>query len=157
MENSAVNFRIAAAALFVREGSGIADAREHQPMLDLRHDIFVAAEPRDRANRARDEEKSIGIAMLHAGKSLREVRGNGQAGEIVVTKGWMAGVAGNKDLFFRRARNKAFGIREATAFERRIDHHLICVFRERIQLALTEAKAPSFAVIRSAVRNPVRP
>src|SRR6185437_7294454 len=47
MGDGAIDRRIAPAGAFVREGPRIADAREHQSMLDVRHDVFVTREPGD--------------------------------------------------------------------------------------------------------------
>jgi hypothetical protein len=59
--NGLINHGVAAPAALVCQGSGIADAREREPVLYAGQGVAVAVEPGQGPDRARSEEKAVRV------------------------------------------------------------------------------------------------
>src|SRR5271168_891879 len=59
MQDCAVNFRVATPGFFVRKPSPVANTGEHQAVPNFRRNLFVPAQPSDRADRARDKQEAV--------------------------------------------------------------------------------------------------
>ncbi len=148
---------VAPATTLVRGVAAIADAREDQAVPDARGRRLVEREPRDRPDRAGDEEEAVRVAERCAGEGACQRHGDRDPRQVVVRERGVAAMARDQDLLVRPAADDAFAVRQAAGREARVDADLVLAFRERLELPVRQAEPPVLLVVRGPVRNPVGP
>src|SRR5439155_12652271 len=88
-----VYLRITPAAPLVSRVAGVADAGEDQAVLDLGDAILVSSQPCDRADRARNEQKTIGVPSGDRRQCRCQRCRDSHSGEVVVAKRPVADLA----------------------------------------------------------------
>jgi len=86
VRNGAVDFGVAAPAALVVQGPGVADAGEHQSVLDPSHRRVVLRQPRDGADGAGNEQEAVCVPPPPALDLTREERCDRHSREIVVAE-----------------------------------------------------------------------
>ena len=62
MRHRAVDKRVAATTFFVCRAAAVANAGNHEPVLDAADALFVEREPGDRADRAWRKQETVGVS-----------------------------------------------------------------------------------------------
>src|SRR5215510_4266834 len=106
MLGRAIDLGVAAPALLVGQGTGVADAGGGQAVADARGGILVGREPRDRADGSRNEEETVRVPPRYRREQLRQSRQERDSGEVVVCQRRMAAVSGEEDLVGRGPRQE---------------------------------------------------
>ena len=149
---------VAASALLVRESRARPQAGQDEPMLDPRDARFVARQPGDRADRARNEQEAVRVSPRRApGQDPRQLGGHGNRGQVVVGQRRMADMAGDKNLVGARPRHVILAVGQAPRFQRGVDHHVVFAVDELVELVLAQAKPPALLVVGRTVGNHVGP
>ena len=112
MAEGPVNVGVSPPTLLVRVPAGIAEAGQYNTVFDSGDGGFVPAEPGDRSDGARNEEKPVREAPRHRHEVPREDCGNGQAGEVVVAERRMTGMTGDEHFILDISGKVLFAIHE---------------------------------------------
>ena len=125
-------------------------------MLDAVEPFAVLVQPGERADRARARTGSGGVAQPPLRELLRQRRGDGDAGEIVVGQR-RDGRRTSKSAPRRHRRPEhQLGVGQVTGLERRVDYDLVLAGPQLQQLAVGEAEPPRRGGSRKCGRGPVR-
>ena len=119
--------------------------------------VLVPREPRDRADRPRDEEKPVGEPARSARRAAAPSSVSSAIPERLsfASDGWQTCVV-SRTSSSRSPGSDALAVRQRPGLERAVDDDLVLAVLERVELRLREAEAPGPRVVRGAVRDPVR-
>ena len=125
-------------------------------MLDPVEAVAVAVQPGERADRARGEQKAVGVAQRAVEELAREHRRDRDPGEVVVGERGVADVGRDEDLARALALDLELRVGEVAGLERGVDDHLVVARLELSQLVVRQAEAPGAVVVGGAIRDQVR-
>src|SRR5580765_5764745 len=152
-----VNLRISSAASLVCRLSSIAEACQHQTMLDPVRLLFVLRQPSNGTNGSWYEQKAVRVASRGLGEEPGHRHGHGHAGEVVIAQRGMADVTRDQHLIVFMPGKHKLAICKMPVRKGRINAHRIsATFAERLELSLRDAESPCFAIVRRLVGDPVR-
>ena len=144
------------ARLFVRELSVVTKVGGDEPVSDAIQLFIVAGQPADGANSHGHKQEPVGVSVFLLQKLLREMTCDRNPRQVVVTQGRVTNVRRYEDFLIGRARNQTFTIGQVAWFQRRVDHHIVGVVFQCLELVVRKAKAPVIVVVRGAVWNQCR-
>ncbi len=114
-------------------------------MLDTANRGLIQGQPGDRADRARHEQKPVGIAQVPVSQILRQCRRDCDPRKIVVSERRMADVTRDEHLICGIACQTQLTIGQMARFQNRVDANFVFVLLQRNQLVMSDAESPQWA------------
>src|ERR1700693_1663093 len=113
-------------------------------MLDPEQSGLVENNPCNRADRAGNEQKTIGIACPLGEQPLRQGGGDRGTRKVVVREAGIAKVARDEHLLERSPAQQALAVGQVARLQPSVDTHLVVTLREGALLLVREVEAPRF-------------
>ena len=125
-------------------------------MLDILNLVLVSAQPRKRTNRSRNKQKTIRVTARRGLQRFRQKGCQHHPREIVIAERGVTTVARNQNFVGGFAGQKIFAVRQMPRLKRRINAYLVLVLCQTFEQAVRYAETPILAIVRGAIRNPIR-
>ena len=150
-----VDDRISPPALLVHRAAAVADAAQHEAMIDARNLRLVASEPCDGADGSGREQKAVAEPRLQAADPVREVGKKRQAGAVVVGERRVANVCRQQHLAVAAPLVQVLPVSQRAVGQRGLNHHLVDARLQAFELTMGHAEPPVLLVVGGPVGDEI--